>query len=348
MFSTMVIQDFIKIGDDVNLSYLNNDFDLPYDSVVGEGFEEKYRDYNDYYVMMHEIGHSLEAQQVSPLSNPNSVFSSEQNLLRENNSEIVGFVATIKLMHENNEPEEFINEWIEGKIDYSQNTLGTDKLMQKDDELIYDDHASLTSFAFIKDMYENNKELILNMPLNKLPQFADIVSTNILEHDFTEDIKLGIQDPKNKNENDKFNENMKAFKNFKNEAKYQPENYSVRVEAFKAMSENLEVKKVDRAFTGFLAEQNIGIRDFSEEQLRDKVLELMTFRGNEPSPINMTNDEGQELISKSNMTSFPAANEKIQEKLNEVSFHLDHDQELKDENKNKRRSRNAMKMKLEV
>lgn len=164
---------------DINLSKIFNNSYTELDDLSDEERPEyeKNQNYNSYYVLMHEAGHSLKHQQMKAYD----FLSFDKNVyvMLENSAESFAIIKTVKLMHEKGEDQETINKFTEYKIksgmEVTQNVFNRG----------FDVHQYVPSLNIISDLVKTDLDYILNLTDEQIDGVSEVIAKEAVRFDYS-------------------------------------------------------------------------------------------------------------------------------------------------------------------
>lgn len=178
------IQDPFEMGLDINYTVMDTENSFLPEDVVD--IRPEYEEYQNYFIYIHELGHSLEHQQMGLVDFAESLFDKEDLIMMENSSDFTAAVLTAQYMHKSGENVEQINEFL---MEISRERLDNLPGFFSSDVIQY---ATSPSIYVSMDMINNNPEIMLNMDLDKIEDVSEVVSQMSVENNYKPDLVTGI------------------------------------------------------------------------------------------------------------------------------------------------------------
>ena len=140
-----------------------------------------FKDYDEYFIAMHEIAHGFKYQKFNVYSSFKSVFSGHKIKIRnENGSDFSALVKTIQLMHKEGKSLDEINSFID---------LGMqNRISNGYDENEVQVHITSPVFNIVSSIYRSNPSYIYKMSDKDVINASNIVSSIVVNHDYSEDL----------------------------------------------------------------------------------------------------------------------------------------------------------------
>jgi len=141
--------------------------------------------YNGYNLLMHEAAHSFKHQQMEMTDFANIPFSKKTLIMLENSSESFAMIKTLQLMKQNNESEDYMEGFINDRIDAGhfatkkESKFSVDKKPNKEDV-----HQMLPTLGIIKDIFKNDPNYLFSLNDKQSERFSEIVAKAVVDTDY--------------------------------------------------------------------------------------------------------------------------------------------------------------------
>jgi hypothetical protein len=333
------IQEPIEIGEDVNLSYLNQKITkeaIKNNSFLNEKLnmgeitmedKKKIEDYKNYHTLMHELAHGSITQDAGLSGLVLGAYASDHSIYNENHSEVTAMVATLKLLHENGESQDFIDNFVEFELRISKATMDGGGF-EKDKK---HRHASYPSTKYVTDSYKSDQNFILDMEMSNITDFAHIVAEATLSHDFSSDLVENFESTNSL----EFNKIDKYYDDLIRQANFEPEKYDAQIKHYQDLLELGELKESIVPLIEEVVKSSEEIGDLTKKEFMDNLIIAMVKKGSSEPDIKITTVDGQNLIGSVNDGSFTSLNAVIDKTLDKSSLKTEFKEENKNTNKNK-------------
>ena len=170
-----------NVGDDA----LNEDYQ---EELRRNGFDESFSpeqlsdmkkmdNYRKFHLLMHEAGHSLKHQQMKIYDYV--TFNKEMYIMLENSAETFANIKTIQLMNERGESPEFMNKYMEGKIN-SANVVTNNRFGFQTGDV----HQYVPTTNIVADLVKTDLDYILNLTDQQIDMFSEVLSKESVSFDY--------------------------------------------------------------------------------------------------------------------------------------------------------------------
>jgi hypothetical protein len=312
------IQDPVGLFDDIN--YIKMDTN---EHVINPAVLEDNKDlekYSSYFILMHEIAHSFAKQQMSLLDIVYAEFNKDQLLVMENSSDITGAIKTIGMMNANGESdaqiEFFLDAYIEGR--FNPRELG-----QKKAEEGMKSHDTGFALSFIKDIFIENKDFLLNMTNSEIEDFSILMASKIVDIDVKKDVLDSMMAKDYKELVEVINTKKDHMKNDPEKHDKLVKNMEMMVEENKYPEKTGYIKKILDAGKDILSFNG---KDVARQLVEDKIKNGV----DKNNKITIGTEKGQKIIIDSKLKS----SKTVMKELKKVAKENGYDISSKVENKN--------------
>ena len=169
-YAKMLDNDFEKAHEEFKNNKLNGGTELTKDQL-----------YSGYSDLMHEIGHTFKDQQMSITDLMELPFSNKTMIMLENGATAYELVEALKFMEEKGETAETIKKFLNKKTETSHLIL--DPIFRVSEK---DTHQIIPTIAVIENLYNNNKDFLLNLTPLEVERLSDVISRNVVNVDFSD------------------------------------------------------------------------------------------------------------------------------------------------------------------
>nr|WP_229649125.1 hypothetical protein [Vibrio splendidus]MCC4880302.1 hypothetical protein [Vibrio splendidus] len=181
------IQDPIGYHDDINYSYVNAKTVYEFNDEGISGGDGDAAAARGYFIMIHEVAHSVLEQQMNFLDFAELPFKRDMLYYLENSSDAIGMLKTIQMLDDTGKNASDINAFIDRKVRLRSN-INKQAAFESDSD--YGDrvlHRTVQTLKVIKKMYNDNPESITEMSNDEILIVGDMVASISADYDFKHD-----------------------------------------------------------------------------------------------------------------------------------------------------------------